>query len=88
MSTMPRAIEREITFLKEFKKRFSSTVAYKMAVGDLLDQGLITRVAYEAIIKSTRKKRKRNSIKNTKMRRQADEYIGMAGSCGATVSHC
>ena len=49
-------ITNEVNFLKEFRKRFTTNTDYKNALGDLLDAGLISTIAYDKAISAKKKK--------------------------------
>ena len=49
-------ITNEVNFLKEFRKRFTTNTDYKNALGDLLDAGLISTIAYDEAISAKKKK--------------------------------
>ena len=44
-------IDDEVAFLRRFGRRFSKKETYLAALADMLDEGIITKKAYETIVK-------------------------------------
>ena len=81
-------VSNEVAFLRKFRVRFVSNLDYKKALKDMMDEGLITRVAYNKVVKSkstTTSQRKSVAIKRP--RKRTDERIQIADSCGGSASY-
>jgi len=56
-------ISDEISLLKTFRARFSTTASYKKALGDILAEGMITRTAYNKVMEDLSAVKKKSTKK-------------------------
>jgi hypothetical protein len=74
-------IDDEIKFLKRFRNRFDTRSEWIAALADMLDEGMITRVAYEEAIK-------KSILKKTSPIKKKSSPKSIVSGCDKPIDPC